>query len=89
MDLQLKLMILIRKHCNSLPTGIMRQNSFIVFLDRDISELPVSGRPLSQRDGVKALAAQRLPLYRKWSDYIIPVKDIEQTAADIEKALEV
>jgi len=62
---------------------LIRQNSTIIYLDRDISTLPVSGRPLSKCDGVEALAVVRLPLYAQWSDYTIPVCDIEQTASDI------
>jgi len=62
---------------------IIRQNGVVFFLDRDVGELPVSGRPLSQRDGVAALAEERLPLYSQWSDYTVAVRGVEQTAADI------
>jgi len=62
---------------------IIRQNGIIVFLDRDIAELPVSGRPLSEQEGLNALAAARLPLYNQWSECIVPVRGVEQTAADI------
>jgi len=60
--------------------NIIRQNGIVVFLDRDLTQLPVSGRPLSQKEGIDALAAVRLPLYSQWSDYKIPVSDIEKTA---------
>ena len=68
--------------------SIIRQNGIIVFLDRDISQLSVSGRPLSERDGIAALAAERLPLYSQWSEYTVPVRSngsdpIGQTALDI------
>ena len=74
---------------------IIRQNGIIVFLDRDITQLSVSGRPLSQRDGIAALASKRLPLYSQWSDYTALVRGndagsndtglglIEETAAGI------
>ena len=65
----------------------MRQNGIIIFLDRDISELSVSGRPLSEREGVAALAAERLPLYSKWSDYTVAVRGDEETAAYIMKTV--
>jgi shikimate dehydrogenase len=52
---------------------LIRQKGVTLFLDRDITELPVSGRPLSQQKGVEALAAERLPLYREWADYIFAV----------------
>ena len=35
---------------------------------RDLSLLPISGRPLSQRNSPEALYAQRLPLYRCFAD---------------------
>ena len=66
---------------------IIRQNGITVFLARDISQLPVSDRPLSERDGIDVLAAERLPLYKKWSDYAVLVHGVEQTAADIYKFL--
>jgi len=63
--------------------NIIRQNGIIIFLDRDISELPVSGRPLSEKSGVEKLAAERIKFYSEWSDYKIKVRGVEQTAADI------
>ncbi|MDR0302159.1 MAG: hypothetical protein LBI04_07615, partial [Treponema sp.] len=62
---------------------VIRQNGIVVFLEREISLLPTAGRPLSQRDGIEALAATRLPLYQKWSDYTAQDHGVEQTAADI------
>jgi len=62
---------------------VIRQNGTIVFLDRDIAQLPLNGRPLSERDGIEALAAARLPLYAQWSEYTVRVCGVEQTAADI------
>jgi len=67
---------------------IIRQNGVVVFRERDISLLPVKGRPVSQRDGIEALAAYRLPLYRSWSDFTAQGNDIKQTAADIQKMFE-
>ena len=61
----------------------IKQNGIIVFLDRDIDELPTSGRPLSEKNGVAALAAARLPLYSQWSDFTVPVRGARQTATDI------
>jgi shikimate dehydrogenase len=67
---------------------IIRQNGVVVFRERDISLLPVRDRPLSQRDGIEALAEARLPLYRKWSDCAAQGDNIERTAADIQKMFE-
>jgi shikimate kinase len=63
--------------------NIIRQNGVVIFLDRDIGELPLSGRPISEREGISALAQKRLPLYSKWSDYTIAVRGVKETAADI------
>jgi len=62
---------------------IIKQNSIVIFLDRDISELPVCGRPLSQKEGIEALAKIRLPLYSQWSDYKVAVNGIEKTVSFI------
>jgi shikimate dehydrogenase len=63
---------------------LLRQNSLIVYLKRELGELVTDGRPLSKGKGIKALAKQRLPLYEAWSDYIIPVEaDPVKTTARI------
>jgi shikimate dehydrogenase len=67
---------------------IIRQNGIVIFRERDISLLSVKGRPVSQRDGIEALAAARLPLYRSWSDFTAQGQNIEETAADIQKMFE-
>ena len=67
---------------------IIRQNGIVVFRERDISLLPIKGRPVSQRDGIEALAASRLPLYRSWSDFTAHGNNVDQTAADIQKMFE-
>jgi len=67
---------------------VMRQNGTIVFLDRALEDLDCEGRPVSLRDGVEALAAVRLPIYREWSDHIVSVRGIDKTAADIRNILE-
>ncbi|MCL2099250.1 MAG: shikimate kinase [Oscillospiraceae bacterium] len=62
---------------------IIRQNGLVIYLTRELSDLPVCGRPLSEKQGVEALAAVRLPLFESWSDCKIPVSGIAQTAAEI------
>ena len=46
----------------------LKQNGFIVFINRDGDKLPTRGRPLSQLYGVKALYEKRMPLYRQFAD---------------------
>jgi len=53
---------------------LLRQNSLVIYLERDLSELIAEGRPLSIKDGVKKLADERLNLYKSWSDYTVPVQ---------------
>ena len=51
--------------------ALLHQNSRIVMLDRRLEELSSKGRPISARDGVEALAAQRMDTYRAWADIVI------------------
>ena len=66
-------------------TDLLRQNSRIYFLDRDLCELPTDGRPLSNLYGVGALYEKRLPLYRALSDCTVKVCGAENTAEIIIK----
>jgi len=63
---------------------LLRQNSLIVYLDRELSELSIGGRPLSEKMGVNALAQQRRHLYESWCDCTISVDaDAKQIAERI------
>jgi len=67
---------------------LLRRNSVIVYLKRELGELVTDGRPLSKATGIQALAEQRLPLYEAWSDCIVPVgAGPEQTAVRILEAI--
>ena len=44
------------------------RNGRIVFLDRDVLELEVGGRPISLSTGVDQLYRMRLPIYESWAD---------------------
>ncbi|WP_130812179.1 shikimate kinase [Olsenella sp. Marseille-P4559] len=48
---------------------LLHQNGTIVFIDRSLSELETSGRPVSASKGVEALARERMGSYRSWADY--------------------
>jgi shikimate dehydrogenase len=64
---------------------LLRQNSLIVYMKRDLTELVTDGRPLSRGVGIQALAEKRLPLYETWSDCAVQVEaKPEQTAARIQ-----
>jgi len=68
---------------------LLRQNSLIVYLKRELTDLITDGRPLSQNMGIQALAGKRLPLYETWSDFAVQVEaKPEQTAARIEEVVQ-
>lgn len=52
----------------------LHQNGRIVWVRRDLSELPTNGRPVSQRDGVAAIYEARKPLYTRFADVIVDNK---------------
>lgn len=67
----------------------LRQNGIVVFINRDVEKLPTNGRPLSQRDGVKALFEKRLHLYRRFAHIEIDGNGtVHGTAELIAKELE-
>lgn len=49
----------------------LHQNGTIIWLQRDLADLPADGRPLSQKEGVQALYETRKPLYEAFSDFAI------------------
>jgi len=59
---------------NPLNMEALSQNSTVIFLDRPLENLASEGRPLSKSiDSLRKMASQRIPLYKKYSDYIIDV----------------
>lgn len=68
--------------CREDNLPLLRQNGRVVFLDRPLSELSTENRPLSQRQGVEALAAARMPRYRSWSDVTVSVDPDPKKTAD-------
>lgn len=61
---------------------ILRQNSLVVFLNRDIAVLPTKGRPLSEQNDLHEMFRQRLPLYRAVCDYEVDGNSEIQTVTD-------
>ena len=67
----------------------LRQNSVVVFLNRDISTLSTDGRPLSKTNKLQEMYNIRLPHYKAISDLNIEVdSDPEVTVERILKGLE-
>jgi shikimate dehydrogenase len=65
------------ENCN-----LLRQNSLVVYLKRELIDLNTDGRPLSQSIGIQTLAKQRLTLYEAWSDYTIAVEENPELTAN-------
>lgn len=61
----------------------LRQNGMIFFIKRDPDLLDKSGRPLSLSIDLQEMYSERLPLYRKFSDFEIENQTPEQVAYDI------
>ena len=67
----------------------LHQNGAIFFLERLLSQLPRTGRPLSQRGSLRDLYAVRLPLYRRFADgTVLNDGTPEECAANLEEAYE-
>ncbi len=65
---------------------LLRQNSVVIFIERDLETLPIAGRPISQAKPVAEIYAERIGLYRAYSDYGVENIGIDET---VEKILEV
>ncbi len=50
---------------------LLHQNGQIFWIQRDLSQLPTDGRPLSQSTALTELYRQREPLYRAFADHIL------------------
>jgi shikimate dehydrogenase len=61
---------------------LLRQNCFIVYLKRELTDLITDGRPLSQGLGIQALAEKRLSLYEAWSDRAVQVEAKPELTAE-------
>ena len=67
----------------------LRQNGPVFFIERDLSLLATEGRPLSVGglERLKALYAERLPLYRALSDFTVTADGVLSTAQKIRELL--
>ncbi len=69
----------------------LKQNGYLVFLNRDVNELCTAGRPLSSsKEKLLTLFAEREPLYRKYCDCIVDVcatanKTVDAVVAAVSK----
>ena len=75
--------------CVTIPInyGYLHQNGRIFWLKRDISQLPTTGRPLSQNGSLDEMYRIRKPLYERFADDIIENESVEQTVRQIMEAI--
>ncbi len=57
----------------------LHQNGVIVWIRRALGQLPLAGRPLSQRGDLSAMYAEREPLYARFADHIVENDALPQT----------
>ncbi len=62
---------------------ILKQNSVILWIQRDLALLSSEGRPLSQSIGIEELYARRQPLYQAWAQAAYHNSDWRETAQRI------
>ena len=62
---------------------LLRENGRVIWLCRDISELPTEGRPVSQTEGLERLLERRRPAYESWSDFAVLAVGPQPTALRI------
>ncbi len=60
----------------------LSQNGRIVFIHRDVEELPIDGRPISQSTPKDELYAKRLPMYKAFADVEV------ENSGSVEEAVE-
>ncbi|HOD93490.1 MAG TPA: shikimate kinase [Clostridia bacterium] len=66
---------------------LLRQNSIVIFLERDLSLLSTWNRPLSQQHTLESLYDSRIGNYIGWSDYQVKCDDISETHLKIKEVL--
>ncbi|MBR4344738.1 MAG: chorismate mutase [Lachnospiraceae bacterium] len=57
--------------CRDDNKELLKTNSIVCYIKRDLAKLTVKGRPLSQKNGIAALYDQRKEKYESWCDHII------------------
>lgn len=66
---------------------LIRQNSVVVFLERDLDDLPTAGRPVSQSQSLQSLYEKRQPIYSALADVTVENREIDQAADDMTKGV--
>lgn len=67
----------------------LHRNGKIIWIQRELNQLPIEGRPLSQKQQLEEMYNQRRPLYEAFADYIVDNNGtIEETVNKILNKLE-
>ncbi len=65
----------------------LHQNGVLIWLQRPVDQLPVAGRPLSQKDDLAAMARTRYPMYARFADHTVgngqPIEDTLQAILEV------
>jgi len=62
----------------------LHQNGTMIWLQRELSQLPTAGRPISQSEGVEAIYEKRKPLYEAFSDIAVQnTGNVDETVEQI------
>lgn len=70
-------------------TENLKANGVIVYVKRDLEALSVSGRPLSERNGIEKLYRERKEIYERTADaFVLNAGSLENTAKEIVKEYE-
>lgn len=67
----------------------LHQNGQVIWLERDINQLSIEGRPLSQVTPLQEMYAIRKPLYERFADHVILNNTTPEEVANIIAGLEV
>ncbi len=66
---------------------LLKQNSVVIFIERNIRDLPIAGRPVSQSKPVSQIYEERIDLYRAYSDISVKNIDVDETVKNILEVL--
>lgn len=68
---------------------LLHQNGILIWLKRDLEQLPTDGRPLSQKNRLHEMYTLRAPLYQAFADIVVDNNGApEQTLTSILESLE-
>ena len=68
---------------------IMKQNSTVVFIKRELKYLDTSDRPVSKAKGTEQIYSERSGLYESWSDISVQNRDPLKAAKKITEVLKI